>query len=216
MSRVLRHSTWLLAGGAIILGEVVACWMRWVPLPLVLAIDFLCACVLGFDIVVIERVRGQLDVLRPQSSVRNVDCLIVGEPCEVSRVLPRGCTTYITIGHPRITLAACHQILRRAHGVVRDDGEVVFVLRDRAALVDETLHPIDTLYLHELTIRMLGLQRRRGMAKALVLCQPQVSLMILLGMRLRDVCAYVGDEAHASEEFCAERGLTLRLWVSSG
>lgn len=159
---------------------------------------------------VIRKLKDSASVFTPQSEIRNVNRLVIGDQLKMDQ-LAGDETIYICA--PQRTLTSSFMILKHTHSILRDDGmgEVCIVVR-RKNLRKAEYSVFDTAYFYYTTIKMYKLQALQEKARHPFLNQPIRSLQFLLNLRCtKAIETDVLDEE--IKEFCEERGYKLRFFT---
>lgn len=159
-----------------------------------------------------KKLNEQVQIFSPNSNVRNVDRLIIGD------LLPSDCEEMensVSFCAPRRTLFASFQILRHTHSILRSDGlgEVVIVVK-KNSIMRKTYSVFDIPFFHYTTIQMQDLYQLQRKGKKLMLHAPIKTIRFVLG--LTNTKYYeVGALDQTIDDFCAERGYRVKYLCNS-
>ena len=119
--------------------------------------------------------------------------------------------SFVQIKDPGLSETAAYHILRRTHSVLKENGTAVFVL-DRKHIGSTKMRPVDTFFLHDMTIRQMGLEKQSKLKKLIFFIQPLTGIAMLIGESSN---AYKEQNYYSGgvETFCQERGISLRYYV---
>jgi hypothetical protein len=156
-----------------------------------------------------SRLRKQIAPFYSRSMIRNVDYLIIGDICDPSTFLPEK-STYIYIGRPNRGFVVSYQILRHTHSILKDKGgEVVFVIKSNC-LKSEEFSVFDIPFLHNTTIKELGLEKIVRRNRWPLIFEPIISVKFIMNRNCSIFkCIDCPDEEIIT--FCRDRNFTFRL-----
>lgn len=159
-----------------------------------------------------KKLNEQVQIFSPNSSVRNVDRLIIGD------LLTSDCEEMenaVSICAPGRTLFASFQILRHTHSILRSDGlgEVVIVVK-KDSITRKTYSVFDIPFFYYTTIQMQNLYQLQRKGKHLMLHAPIKTTRFVF--HLTNTKYYeVGVLDQTIDDFCAERGYRVKYLCNS-
>lgn len=156
----------------------------------------------------VRRIRAQLEPFGARSRVRNVDYLLIGDMCRPEDIVPAG-KSYVQIAAPGRSLAACYEILRHTHSILKEDGGcAVLAVQDKNS--DKKSYSVfDVSFFHTVTVTKLCLERLSKWRSFPVLLAPWRTMRFLIGWK-RDGWHRAACPDRGIERFCVERNIELR------
>ena len=127
---------------------------------------------------VVKKNNNQKNPLNVYSDIRNVDYLVIGEYCDVGKIIPGG-KTCVRILAPRRSYEASYQILRHTHSILKEEGGTVIICAEK---MERKYSVFDIPFFHPITIKKLNLERLKTMSYAPLLFSPVNALRFLIGM----------------------------------
>ena len=212
MSRILKKKKLIAAAGCLLAAELLVCLLARSTVAAVLfaAADALGACRLLEDRKVYVRLKRQMIPFGAKSPVRNLDCLVIGEICDPSRLLPQGAETYARIIDPGVSGRGAALALERTHSILRKNGTVILVLRKNRTRAEDA-GVMETFFLHRITVQELGLEKASRRQKLVLFIHPFRGLKVLLDRKETGFVETEPDET--LKRFCADREIGLKVFV---
>lgn len=98
------------------------------PIVLIMIINVVLFLLLVLNQAVVNRILAQKAPFSTSSRIRNVDCLIIGAPCEYKHILPQDCNTFVHISSMDMSIKSCFEILKHTSSILKENGGcVIFV-----------------------------------------------------------------------------------------
>lgn len=146
----------------------------------------------------------------PNSEIRNVDYLVIGEFIDVSKYVPEGCS-HVRISAPSRSYNSSWQILRHTHSILKENGGTVIISAGKSKR-DFTI--FDVPFLHRITIKKFHLEYLAKLSKFPIFISPIDSLFFLLNNNKSSGKYDVIYPPEELSDFCRERNYSLIYLVS--
>lgn len=159
-----------------------------------IAIEFICfllgfyiACVIIFvfcimNLIIVSKMRKECAPFNAMSKIRNVDYLVIGDQCKIKEIVPIG-KTYVQIAAPGRSFTSSFEILRHTFSILKDNGGVVVIVGKKKSKEKYTI--FDLPYFHQVTLKRLGLQRKRILTYIPIIISPIKSIKILFSFKAK-------------------------------
>lgn len=154
---------------------------------------------------VCRKINRQREPFEINSSVRNVDYLIIGDYCDTKKYVPDG-MTYIELFAPERSYKAAFQLLRHTHSILKEEGGTVVVTTGKRG---KNYTVFDIVFFHEITIKRYNLELLKKMSRFPIIAEPLNSLKFLMGMGTQNNYMFSEDVPPELRDFCDERGYRL-------
>ena len=185
--------------------------MSWfLSLILLLLIAIVLIGIILNKYVIKKYILSQFTNFSSKSKVRNVDCLIIGEPVKIESLGLGYDKSYIQICIPGICEGGAFQILRKTHSILKSDGEVLIALKEKH-LDNERIKPMETLLMSDITIKRLGLEKISQLGKNILFVQP-IACIKLLRNRKETGYKEIKKKDTPMSKFCSERGYSIKYY----
>lgn len=204
MSRILKHKKkfFIYLLGLVVCMILLEILIRSIPITLCGCALYLMAAVLNE--LICRKINRQREPFGINSSIRNVDYLIIGDYCDIEHYVPEG-MSHLALFAPGRSYEASFQLLRHTHSILKEEGGTVIMTIGKGK---KPFTVFDIPLFHEITIRKYGLQRLQKMSRFPLIAEPLNSLKFLGGGYKN---AYISSVDVPSElrTFCDERNYRL-------
>ena len=143
-------------------------------------------------------------VFSPTGTVRNVDCLIIGEKIDAKSVV--NCENTVEINTPNASLASSYELLRHTFSILKDGGTAIIAVKKSKASADD-FSVFAVPFFHDITLTRLKLRALRRKSKYPMIYYPIETLQFLFGKRKSKFKIVKPDSVIA--EFCVDRDIKL-------
>lgn len=146
------------------------------------------------------------------SSPRNFDYLVVGDLCNTENIVPKNSRSICFLA-PERTTEASFLIFKHVFSLLKENGgNVVFVV-NRKNLFSKRITLFDVSFLHQVTIKRLGLQSLLKKSRFPLIFSPLLSIKFLLCTLQRRKLRRESFPQTEIEEFCKERKISVDFFV---
>ena len=202
MSRLLKI---LILGGGLWGLTLVICFIKHLWILLVILI--LIGVYIAINFALYKELKNNVNQMNATGTIRNVDFLIIGEYIDVHALVDDSSSVFAILS-PGKSLQASKEILRHTFSILRDGGTVI-VTNERGIMKGYSC--FDTMWLHDITIKRLGLKK--------VLCRFPLFVAPIKSLRLMmkpDKEKITINETLCPDseipEFCSKRGLIFKYY----
>lgn len=172
---------------------------------------FILGCCFAINFVLYAKLKKNVNQMNANGTVRNVDYLIIGENFDSSRLVDASSSKFQILS-PGRSLYVSKEILRHTFSILKEGGTVIILDKGNK---NQKFTCFDTLWLHDITIKRLGLKVERKLNKFPLFLSPIKSICILFNIRNMQSGTPVEmkcpDESIA--EFCFKRGLNFKYYL---
>lgn len=164
---------------------------------------------LMINFLTVKKMQSGASVFYAGSKIRNIDTLIIGEPCSLDE-LASDKDIVLQITAPGRSPGASYEILRHTFGILDEGcGEVVLVVKKGNAETGFSLFDIPYLQLSPISVKRLGLEGLQKKSKLPLVFAPIRTMQMLLsvGKNKKPRETVVPQEML---KFCQERNITIR------
>lgn len=187
---------------------IVALCTRNILLSLVLSftIGALYTLLIKLNHFVCRKINRQREPFGINSSIRNVDYLLIGDYCDIKKYVPWD-KSHVALFAPGRSYEGAFQILRNTHSILKEEGGTVVITIGKGK---KPYTVFDVPFFHELTVKQYGLEKLRKKSRYPIIFAPINSLKFLMGGTRNSfkISENVSEELRA---FCAERNYHLLL-----
>lgn len=214
LKRIIQYKKYLLLGGILIVIELLIVYFFrnrnfW---KVILFIDLFGIILLLIDVKSIQSIHAQMNPFDAYCWTRNVDYLIIGEPCEPLSVLPDKNYTYVQIKAPGASEFALYQILRRTFSILKEQGTVIFAI-NKNNINKKRIRVFDIFFLHDVTIQEMKLNRLSRLKKFVLIANPYSCIQLLSGTSYHDIKELKNYNSKIVDKFCVERKIFFQVFT---
>lgn len=205
--KVSRYSLTVIFLGACLSGVLGVLLDRWYLMGIAVVTAY--GMFLQFNDTVLRKQALQSSPFGANSPVRNVEYLIIGDMFDGACAIGEN-ATYVQISAPGRGEAACYEIVRHTHSILKEGGTVCICMDHRH--IHDPIGIFDIRFFHPVTINRLHLRGKQKCARLPVLFAPIRSFRILIGRLSKK---YTPSEYRSAEieTFCLERGYNVQYWL---
>ena len=153
----------------------------------------------------VAKLKNQYAVFSPQSSTRNVDCLLVGDMVLADRFTESG-TSVVQLAAPGRGFFSDYELIRHAHSILKDGGSIIVAYYAKNA--DKGLSIFDYPIFHQITFEKYHCTDKKKRMQFPLLFAPVRTLRFLYGPSAKDGTLKY-REFPAIDSFCEERGYNV-------
>ena len=207
MSRILRYRKKLLI---YLLGMIICTVLLQILIKNVFVTVIGCGVFLGLTFLnelVCRKINLQREPFGINSTIRNVDYLIIGDYCEVKKYVPKG-KSHIEFFAPGRSYPSAFQVLRHTHSILKEEGGTVIMTIGKGK---KAYTVFDIALFHEITIKKYGLQLLKIMSRFPLFAEPLDSIRFLAGRGIQSTYIFWEDVPSELRIFCDERNYKLIL-----
>ena len=155
-----------------------------------------------------NRLYSDIRVFYPESSIRNVDMLFIGDMLDVHNfmICNRKNGKFVQIKSPNKSEKASFEILKSTHSILREGGEVYIVI-NKKKYGTEYISVFDIPFLHPYTLYKMGIKRNKLKTYFPILFEPINTLKLIIGVKKNGIIK-IGEEQQI-KQFCEVRGYRL-------
>lgn len=149
----------------------------------------------------------QSSYFMPNSDIRNVDYLVIGDMYKLPKDLSALKTIQIAV--PEIGLDSCFEILKHTHSILVDNGKIIIAVK-RKNINKKGYTLFDAYFFHYTTIKLKKLEVLRRKSLMPFIFSPLKSLKFILKCYHDDFydCGMLSKEM---TEFCNRRGYLIQF-----
>lgn len=149
----------------------------------------------------------QSSYFMPNSDIRNVDYLVIGDMYRLPKNLSELKT--IQIAAPERGLESCFEILKHTHSILADNGKIIIAVKKKN-INKKGYTLFDTYFFHYTTIKLKKLEVLRRKSLMPFIFSPLKSLKLILKRYSNNYydCGILSKEMI---EFCNRRGYLIRF-----
>lgn len=165
------------------------------------------------NMLTLRKMYGSVRPFLPRNKTRNLDYLIIGEPCNAKYYVEEG-KTYIQLCAPGRNLHSSYEILRQTFSILNENGGTVIITysHENADKKDFSIFDIPVYSLSPISIRHLRLERLKRLSRYPFYVSTIASICLLLNMR-KSFSYNISNDQHMSfEEFCRKRNIRLLMY----
>ena len=161
---------------------------------------------------VVRRNRKQRQPFWSRSGIRNIDMLIIGEPCVITEYV-RGGYSYVALTAPGRTLSSSYEILRHTFSILTENSPtVVITVKKKNIEGGFSGFDIPIFKLSPITVKKLKLESLERKERFLLIFYPIRSIEKLLNIKKKFSEPMINIPQEILD-FCEERNLNLKIFV---
>ena len=141
---------------------------------------------------------------------RNYDYLIIGDFCEVSSHEGQGKTITYLSPQPR-SMDAIELLVMRLYSLLDEEKGELIIIKDKKKKTSK-ISVFDVPFLHEITLKKLGLSKMKYLCRLPLLFAPISSIRLLLNIRRKGILQENKCPSGRLAEFCASRHIKYKFY----
>lgn len=169
------------------------------------ALSLFLEVMLCFNRLINKKMYTEIKKFSPQSNIRNIDYLIIGDICNTNNLIPKG-KTIIKIMAPNRSIMSSYEILKHTFSILNEENATVIIINKNNLKKQYTI--FDIPYFPMVTINRLMLHKMKKMSEFPLFFAPIKSIKFFINKsnnQIKDVKCPVKEIIN----FCEDRNIKL-------